>query len=238
MSERSDRFFGWVWRLNGLAILAVAVIGLIGAIGIVIDLALWSEPDRPETSLVQVAGSDLGGKDLRLGDFTPIAGGSLLYATLAQQDDYLSSGSSKGYRTSRNVLFFDTQTKKAHWLFAKHDQEIPSLVFLKQPPGTGYMWESGESTKEGQRVVGILAEVEALVAQDGRSPTGREIALVSPDGRNVKTLVKSSQGLLGYHQAGKETALVFYVAGGEARVLDLNLSNGDVLSDAALSTQP
>jgi hypothetical protein len=238
MSERSERFFAWVWRLNGLAFLGVALVGLIAAVGVAINLALYSEPDRPESRLVQVAGTDLGDKNLRLTGFTPIAGGSLLYATLAEQDDSMSSNFSKGYRTSRNVLFFDTQTKRAHWLLAKHDQEIPSLVFLKQPPGSGYMWETGESTKEGQRVVGILAETQPLSREASGTGAGRDIAFAAPDGRTSKTLVKASQGLLGYHQAGASTVFIFYVARGEARVLDLNLASGEVQSDAALTTEP
>lgn len=219
-------------------ILGVALLGLIVAAGAAINLALSAKPDQPEDRLVHVAGTDLGGKDLRLTGFTPIAGGSLLYATLAQQDEYMSSGFSKGYRTSRNVLFFDTQTKKAHWLFAKHDQEIPSFVFLKQPPGTGHLWETGEPTKEGQRVVGIIAEIEALKREGGGPPSGRDIGIVAPDGRSFKALVKSSQGLLGYHQAGESTVFIFYVSGGEARVLDLNLASGEVRSDSVLSTKP
>lgn len=87
--------------------------GLAAAGALLVDTIRWSL-DRPAQNLERVAGSELGAENLRLSDFSEVAGTDLLYATLGQQDEYMSSSFDKGYRTSRNVLFFDTRARTAH----------------------------------------------------------------------------------------------------------------------------
>ena len=71
-----DRFF--VWRVNSLLVLGLVVV--VGATVAPFNSALFWRPERPPQQLANVAGADLGAKNLRLGHFRPISGTQLLYA--------------------------------------------------------------------------------------------------------------------------------------------------------------
>lgn len=238
MSSRWDRFFAWVWRFDALAILALALAGLVGVGFILLDAlrAPWRE--TPDQGLERVAGSELADENLGLSGLSAIAGTDLLYATLQERNESLRSGFGKGgYGTARNVFFFDTKARTARWLFEDHEQRIPSLIFLKDPPGHGQLWEDASANRKGQRVVALLLEVEPLDRAAGSERT-REIAIAPADGRSTKTIVAAAQSLLGYHQSGTETLFVFYVADGAAHVVELDPATGRVAADGPLSTGP
>lgn len=112
VSGRSERIFAWVWRVNALLLLFLGLVG-VGAAGIgLFNIARFASRDRPEQQLTQIAGTDLGSQDLHLGDFRAIAGTGFLYAPLASSSKYIGSGSAGGLGPSRNLLFFDTTSKK------------------------------------------------------------------------------------------------------------------------------
>ena len=233
MSERADRVFIWIWRINGVLLFALAVLGVVGAAALVFNTALFWSRERPEQQLTNVAGADLGAKDLRLGDFRAVAGTQFLYAPLASPSKYIASGSSRGLGSARNLLFFDIKTKKAHWLFPDNRQTIDSFSFLMDPPGTRYMYDDGEAQKRDQVTVGILLELQRNDPATVDGPS-RSLALASPDGRAVTSIAQSTEGLLGYHQPSKESVLIFYVSCGGARVLDADVATGKVHSDVLL----
>lgn len=232
MTDRAERLFVWVWRINGLLLLALALLGVIGGAALVFNTTLFWSRERPEQKLTNVAGADLGARDLRLGGFRSIAGTQLLYAELASPSQYIGSGSSGGLGSAHNLLFFDITSKKAHWLFADHAQTIESFSFLMDPPGTRYTYNDGEAEKRDQVAVAILLEVKRN-PPDAAS-VSRSMAIASRDGRTLTPIAQSSEGLLGYHQPTKESVLVFYVSGGAARVLDADPTTGTVRSDALL----
>ena len=96
MTGASERFFVWVWRLNGLALLGLAVAGLVSGLGLAINIALFASHERPDDKLTEVAGVNLRSQDLRLANFQEIAGTSFLFARLAGPSEYIGSGSSGG----------------------------------------------------------------------------------------------------------------------------------------------
>jgi hypothetical protein len=233
MSERSDRFFTWVWRVNGLLLLALAVLGVIGATALIFNTAVFFSRDRDDKQLTQVAGADLKAKDLRLGAFRTIAGTQLLYAPLAPPSEYIGSGSSGGLGSARNLLFFDTTTKKVHWLLPENDHTIESFSFLMDPPAFRHAYADGEADNRDQLALAILLQLKPPRA-DRVKTAARTLALASPAGRNLTEIAASTDGLLGYHQPAKETVLVFYVSAGAARVLDVDVVTRKVRSDTVL----
>lgn len=233
MRDRTDRFFAWVWRINGLLLLALAASGLVGALVVAIDVALLSSRDRPTDQLATIAGADIAASDLRLGSFYPIAGTQLLYAPLAPPSEYIGSGSSGGLGAARNILFFDTRTKQAHWLLPDNTKVISSYQFLLDPPVGRDAWDEGEAGKREQRATALLLELRDGEASARKS---RSIAVATPEGRALSTIAKASDGMLGYHQLAREAVLVFYVSHGAARVLDLDPITRAVRSDGLLST--
>jgi hypothetical protein len=233
MTERSDRFFAWVWRVNGVLLLALALIGLVGAVALIFNAALFWSRERPEQQLTQVAGADLSTKDLRLGDFRTIAGTQLLYAPLASPSKYIGSVSSGDRGSARNLLFFNASTKKAHWLLPDNDQTIESFSFLMDPPVARYVYNDGEAQKRDQVALAILIELQrpGSSAANGAS---HSLAIASPDGRSLTPIAQSTEGLLGFHQPSRDSVLVFYVSAGAARVVDVDPSARKVRSDALL----
>jgi len=224
-----DRFFVWIWRLNGLLMLALVL--LVGAAVVTFNSALFWKPERPP-QLANVAGADLGAKNLRLGQFRPIAGTQLLYAALETPSKYGSmSGGTAG--SPRNFLFFDIGTKKAHWLLPDNNQTIESLTFLMDPPAARYMYNDGEAQTKNQVAIAILLELQRDDAST--APVGaRRLVIAPPDGRTIASLADSTEALLGFHQPGRNSVLVFYVSAGTARVLDADPATGNVRSNAAL----
>jgi hypothetical protein len=236
LSDRSERFFVWVWRVNGLIVLvaAVAIVALVAALSM--PGALWDAPDGPEQQLVNVAGADLRADKLHLTQFRDVPGTRFLYASLADQIDWEDYGSIRSGPppSSRNVLFFDTDTKAVHWLFPTHDQHIRSHVFLYDPPSRDE-WDDDDAKGE-RRTVALLIETEPRAAgEKDAPPPPRSIAIAAPDGRDLATIVPACQGLLGQHQITNRSAFVFYVADGAARVIELDALERSVRSDALLA---
>lgn len=237
MSRRAEKFFKWVWRLNGLLLLALAVAGIIGVAALAANLAIFASHERPAEQLVNVAGADIGERDLRLGGFHPIAGTSLLYAQLAGPSEYVGSGSSGGFGTAHNLLFFDTTTKKAHWLLPNNEQVISSYDFLAEPQSTGYECGEDEAEQRNRKAIAILIELEDATEGPAPHASSRSIAVASPDGRALAKLADRTAGMLGYHQASGDSVLVFYVSKGAAHVLDLDPIARIVRSDGLVSTE-
>jgi len=236
VTDRADRVFTWVWRINGLVLLLLGVAGLVGTIALFFNLGLFWARDRSDQQLTQVAGTDLSAKDLRLSDFRPISGTAFLYATLAPPSEYIGSGSSGGLGSARNVLFFDMTSKETHWLLPDNEQVIQSYAFFMDPPGFPYGGDDGEGRKRDRIAISLLLELKPSGAT-APGASSRSLALASADGRNVTAIAKSIGGLLGYHQASAESAFVFYVSGGVARVLDVDPTTRKVRSDALLSAR-
>lgn len=94
MRDRSERFFTWVWRIDGLLLLVLALLGIALALAIAFEIGAFAARERPEERLAEVAGADLSAQGLRLADFGAIAGTSLLYAELASRSDSIGSVSS------------------------------------------------------------------------------------------------------------------------------------------------
>jgi hypothetical protein len=135
------------------------------------------------------------------------------------------------------VLFFDTVTKKAHWLFPGNDQTIQSLELIADPATARYQFDDGEPEGLHRVAIAILLEVQDSTDEQRASrKSDRRLLLATPDGRTIVKLVESVEGMLGYHQANKDSVFLFYISGSSARVLHMDPTRRVVLSDDLLST--
>jgi hypothetical protein len=230
MDDRTSRFFKWVWRIDGLLLMACAL-GALAIIGLVLGLEVFG-PQRVPDALTEVAGQALEKSDLRLSGFQPISGTSFLYAPLEVRGEYgLRSGSSGyGYGEPRNLLFFDALSKRAHWLLESSDRTIHSYAFLTDPA------DSADDEDDDERhTIGLLLEIARDPASSERKASAlRRVAVAAPDGRTIATIAETAQEVLGHHQPRTDTLLVFYVADGVARVLDVDPTTRTVRSDSVL----
>lgn len=243
MSDQSDRFFTWVWRVNGVLLLGIAALGILGGIALAVTIIAEEPRENPEERLAQVAGADLVSQDVRLGEFAKIVGTELLYAPLRERRKSFESGgySDYGLGSAQNLLFFDTTTRKVHWLLPGNEQSIPSYSFLMDPPAcVGYRCSDGGAQPRDETALALLLEIEqrpagATGAADGDAK--RSLTVASPDGLSITEIAESTQGLLSHHQVSRDSVFVFYVADGAARVLELDPVARVVKSDALLSAE-
>lgn len=237
MSVRADRIFGWIWRINGVLILGLGAAAGALVVVLLLDVAGISRDETPEQQLAEVAGADLrAGDDLRLMDFHPVAGTTFLYAQLASPSDSIRSGSSGGWGSARNLLFFDTTSRNAHWLFPDNAQILASFSFLRDPPGNRYTLDDDSVSGQKQVVTAILLEIQND-ADGGAGASTRSIAMASPDGRELTPIAPATQGLMGYHHARKDAVFVFYASSGTARVSEIDPISRSVRSDGTLAAK-
>lgn len=149
MGDRWERLFVWIWRVNGVVLLALGAVGLVGALLLVV---------RPEDHLTQVAGSDLRTGGLRLGDFDEVPGMRVLLADLTEPYESITSGGG-GRGLAYNLLFFDVATKRAHWLFDANDQKLTHYAFVR------------DGAPRDEKALALLLEIQP--AQGPRRPLDR-----------------------------------------------------------------
>jgi hypothetical protein len=237
MSDRSDGFFTWVWRVNGVLLLVIAALGIMGGIALLAMMAAESR-EIPEQRLAKVAGADLASQDARLEEFAKVVGTELLFAPLREhRDSFGSSGYGDGLGSAQNLLFFDTATRKAHWLLSGSEQSIPSYSFLTDPPTCSrYGWSDCGTQDRPETTLALLLEIQPRSREtDAGEP--RSLAVASPDGLSITKIAESTQGLLGHHQVSRDSVFVFYVKDSAARVLELDPVARIVKSDALLSAE-
>jgi len=227
MSSRSETFFAWVWRINGLLVLAVILVVAFAVFG---STSFFGSERRP--AKIEVAGTEVGADDLHLGQFQTVAGTDFLYAKLETSSRYGGSFGSGAEEGTRNILFFDSTNNRSHWLLAGNDQLISTFDFLvsrDQPVPT-------KDSKD--KAVAIIFDLLAPVTLTNEAAKHtRRLAIASPDGRDLTTLVDSIDDFLGYHQLSDSTVVLFYVSGGSAKALNYDFAAHKVVSDAKLTAE-
>ena len=220
---RIRTIFDWITRLASLAVLLV----LAGILALVVINQYRSPP--PPRPVEQVAGAELG-KELHLGDFEELPGSSLLYAALSTGNPKYRSSFGPGGGDC-NLLFFDPGSKRGHWLLPGNDQTIRSHEFLTDPPGRADATDPDHKV----RTVALLLDIEQP-SKDG-GPAQRHLAIADADDRHILILVDGIDDVLGWHQVDGQSVLVFYTAGGVARIIDYDIAGRRVRSDGALSAE-
>ena len=228
MVNRTETFFTWIWRINGLLLLAAIL-----TVGFFVISGSRSHAER-HPAKIEVAGTQVKTEDLQLGRFEAVSGTSLLYAKLdsSRYGGGGSFGSGGGEYGSRNVLFFDPAGNKSRWLIAGNNQLITGFDFLvvrDQPAG---------ASSSRERAVAIICDLYVPAEDSGTGAhRARRLAIALPDGRDLTTLVDSIDDFLGYHQLSDSAVVLFYVSGGSAKALNYDFAMHKVISDAKLTAE-
>jgi hypothetical protein len=237
MEDRAEKIFKWIWRANGVVLFVLSISGLIAVALLVVNLGIFASRERPEEKITEIAGTSIDYKTLRFGDFSEIKGTSFLYAPLGTQSQYIGSGSSGGIANSRNLLFFDTKTQKAHWLLKNNNEAIQTLSFLTDPPECEYRGAAYSECEASRVAIALLLEFESEPQSGKGSKSSRRIAIAAPDGTDMRELVTGADGLLGFHSLDGTKTIVFYAKGGAVRFLNLDPTKRILRSDEILSAQ-
>jgi hypothetical protein len=199
----------------------------------IFNVGLFSARNAAEKDVTKVAGADLSAENLRFGSFNRVRGTGFLYATLASPSDYIGSGSSDGLGQPRNLLYFDTATRAAHWLLPNNMQRILEYSFIGEAPESDCDYRHG--CDDESSVQAVLLEIDPLPHE--ASAATRYISIGSADGRNLATVAKGIDRMLGHYLKSRDSLIVFYSAEGTLKVLELDPASHEVKSDTQLSTR-
>lgn len=239
MENRTDKIFRWIWRVNGVALFVLSIAGVVTLALLVANVGIFATRERPEENVTEIAGTRIESTALRLGDFNEIIGTSVLYAPLGTESEYIGSGSSGGVANSRNLLFFDTATKKTHWLLRDNNESIRTFSFLTDPPECSYRRGDSSECEASRVAIALLLEIEPdMAAAKKAGVTGsRRIAIAAVDGTDMQELVAGADGVRGVQSIDGSRTLVFYAKAGAVRVLDIDPQQRALRADDKLSAE-
>lgn len=228
MTTKTEKFFTWVWRLNGLLLLAIILVGLLGFFLLVSDATRPAWEDKEQT-VKEVAGANLVADDLKLEGFFPIHGTDYIVSNLVSPKGSTGIGSSSYQTDTRNLLFFDAKSKDAHWLFENNDQYIERHWTITDKPEDRY----GSGPREDVAVVAMLMTISDAPFDD-TDDARRQMILVSTNGKRTTSISEPISELVGQHYVEPTSFLIFYARQGTLYVLDLDPTTFAVRSDSVL----
>lgn len=224
-----DGFFSWVWRVTGLLLLLLALYGVVSVVSIAWSSRSMRQVPDGEATIGRLDRSNQREVALKLGGFEALSGTSMLYAQLGSEGPQVGSLSSSYTPTDlRNLLFFDTASRQAHWLFDDNAQSIAALSVIGESDPLRTHGSSSDA-----RALGLLFLSRPTEA-DNKAGATWGIRLASVDGRKIKTLANGINTLLDHQLTNDHALLVFYAKRGVVHVLDVDPVTRDLRSDQTL----
>jgi hypothetical protein len=225
-----DGFFRWVWRINGLLLLALVLYGAVNIIGLFVSFNHYGQAPNGVATIGRLDQPNQHQAALKLGSFEALPGTSVLYARLGS-DGAPVGGLSSSYTPTdvHNLLFFDATSRQAHWLFDDNAQTITAMSVISEPTPA-----QAQGAKPDCQALGLLFLSRPAQANN-QGDASWDIRLASVDGRQLKALASGVDTLLGYRLTDNHTLLVFYAKQGAAHVLDVDPATREVRSDKALA---
>ena len=221
----SRRFFGWVWRVNGLMILAASVLAVV-LIGIFIATQLrdWFRT-RQATDVVNLVEEQVQGTRSHLGRFEQIAGTGVLRASLNIEQAYELGTISKESTSVQNFLYFELRTQQSYWLLPGYR----GLVL------ENHLYPDRAYDDVSTPVLAALFElIDADSNGDGKlSYSDRlTLAISDPVGKQLLRVVKDVERFNGAYLLDAQTLVVLYSTRGELRAADVGLNPVRLLRDS------
>jgi hypothetical protein len=234
MTGRLNILFTWVWRINGLLILGIGLVGFVGVVAFVVDVGIFSSRESPAEGIAEVAGTQIENSNLNFGTFRRLKGANVLYAELGTASDYLGSGSISQVANVRNLLFFDTESKKSHWLLKDNSKQIYRNQCLTDPPDCYDVDEDRERCEANRKTVAIMLEIGPPRSEKPSSDQDHSILVSTPDGRELAPLVENIDAVLGVEAQSAEAVFIFYTKSGSVRFAEIDPTKRKLVSDEAL----
>jgi len=221
-----DGFFRWVWRITGLLLLLLVLYGAVSMVGA--SRSMRQVPDG-EATIGRLDRPDQHEVALKLGGFAALPGTSMLYAQLGSEGPQVGSLSSSYTPTDlRNLLFFDTASRRAHWLLDDNAQSLAALSVIGEPDPLRTHGSSSDS-----RALGLLF-LSRPAETDHKGDATWDIRLSSVDCHQLKTLANGVNTLLDHQLTNDHALLVFYAKRGVVHVLDVDPVTRELRSDQTL----
>lgn len=196
---RARRVFAVIWRINAVLLL---IVGLGAAVIIsftIVNLAGVFRHERaadPVAEAIIPAGSE---QIARLGNFNEVKGSRMLRASLNTDDgkDYAKFSSGGSASITRNILFLDPDTGRAHWLMPGMDGIIVQgySVWKAHAETSDEELEDAPKLDDAPRDAELLASAYLVINvdsnKDGRIDYGdvQKFALANPDGTRFQVVL-------------------------------------------------
>lgn len=172
----TNPFFRWVFRLAGLALLALLLF-----LAYVAGSEVWHQLRRGAAPKIKIEQTDADGRtrelNLRFGSLHAIPGTDAHLLELeSDADDGKDFSSGSGGSETRNLIFFDAGYGQARWLFANNDSVIGDWSLLRYPDeetpvrAIFLLVHASDSDSDG-RIGAADAGTPALLHADGRGYT-------------------------------------------------------------------
>lgn len=235
----NNKFFAWVWRLNGIIILLVA--GLLACF-LIYELTKNIFRSRPEKNvIVNVAEDPKGEERWALGSPTHILGNDFLLLPLVSENKKVKevkrnslnfSGSGRYARSinypAKNILFLNAKSNESFWLFKNTGRLILATEQFPYSYGTN---------SENEKTKAIFYEVVSSDTNNDDLLTYEDklsLAMSKPDGRGYQVLLKEYDRIISKSLVDNGNILIIYQINGVGISKLIKISPFEVISSKEL----
>jgi len=202
----NNKFFKFVWRFNGIAMMVAIIIAILVMCGSVLE-GLWS---KKQPAITNVAKDPDGQEKWRLGHAQKIRE-RIVLIPLVSEREYVKVGvasmksglhSYSDSYSGRNLLFIDGETNQSKWLFPANNQMITSYKLLPE-----------DDEYRNKNINCIAYEVVTEDTNGDKKLTSEDlasIALSNFDGSNYKVVIDKAENLVDISQIGKDRIILIY----------------------------
>ncbi|MCF6193564.1 MAG: hypothetical protein L3J46_04435 [Kangiellaceae bacterium] len=229
---KSEKFFKWVWNINGLLLLTgILLMSLLIAYQLVKEL---SREEQEPTQTLNLAEDSTGEEKWSLGYPQKVVGSPYYYLKLesenkeviARKPVYSFSGS--GYRNTRakNVLFINSNSNVSNWLFKSVRQLIINMESLH--------------VKDSSDLVTTKAIYYEVINNDTNSDGVYDIkdkktfALTRKDGTKYSEIISGYNNILTASMNEAGALFVIYINNGEVHSMLVDVDNFIILEKTQL----
>jgi hypothetical protein len=230
-----NRFFRFVWRFNGIAIMLLALTLLVWVIVLSGYALVASVFFRDHSPVITSVAEDPEGKEQwRLGAPRSIDGTQFLCLPLESEKKSISASgsglspsflnasySSRYFDLSRNLLFVNRQTRDMYWLFKDNRQLITDVELL-----------SPQDQDDRNRVVDAIlyrvVQTDTNADQELTAEDLADVAISNPDGTSFTMLFQSVERMLGSRILESGQVLILYQSQGKGYAATIRLQDMSV----------
>jgi hypothetical protein len=226
---RGQRLFRWIWRADAVLLLLVAIFFVVTMSVALVAMLVEMHRDARRTTVVKVADQEIDRKKATFGDFEPVAGTSVLRASLADERD--AGLSSSGQAAVRNYLFYDPTDGSSRWLLPGNKnlvvatREMPeeSTCGTRKQPVAGVVYQLVEADSNGD---GKLSESDVKV-----------VAVSTPSGLRLTRVLGAVEEVKGTSWTADNRILVLYTAASTLKAALIDGTSFAVLRNEPITPQ-
>ena len=231
-------FFLWIWRINGVVIAAGTMLLLAMLSVLFLQDILRNTHDSDDNIIVNVADDPKGKEKWELGNAIKIVGGH--YVTVPLISENRGVDSERGLRFSdssygkyysqpaKNLLFIDTRTNQAQWLFSNNEQ----IILNTEQLSCDKTCEPIDSTTLAMfyEITDRDTNGDKLLTYDDR----KKLMIGSPDGKRLALVMNQYDRIIAKFTLASNRALIIYQLNGQGRSKIIQLSPFEEISDEPL----